>query len=549
MNPKIILTASEVEMCDFGQDPFIAFGAGFPTTFFFLHLVDEWLSHPGTVDGIRARLAPYGLRKVEAALLEYGFDEKEVAVVHPKELPKAVGDQTRVVGISSMDPLGYAFVSLTYSALVGGSDESWTAKYFRKLMNNKYIKKIPVKILGGAGAWQVDTDIARTRLGINTVIVGEGLKEVPSLFEKAVKGESIPKSVHTKQDPLVEVPTIRGASINGTVRITRGCGRGCHFCTPTMRKRDSVPLEQIIAEAKVQAAYGYDMITLVTDDFFLYKLDNPKFIPNHAALVELFTELTKIKEIRYIQPAHAALAPVIVGRKTFEEIADITYGYGRYGYRGKNWMAVEVGLESGSPRLMSEHMNGKSIPLDIMKWQEIVEEATGIMNDNGWLPLGTIIVGMPGENEDDVLKTLELIDRLRKYVIFFVPLLFTPLHECVLRNERRADLRKFSESQWEVFNRAWNHNIHTWREDWLGPLQNNIFINAFRKIGGAFAWWLYYRWGARKNIKKLLLSVTGWYDKKIDDYFKKVEVGKSLMERLAMKKSTSQQELEKLIST
>ena len=112
---KIVLTASATEMSDFYNNPFIAFVAGFGKGPVPLGFVRKTLYPPvdRKPDG-RAKFASYGLRKVEAMLLEAGFTEKEVAVVHPEDLEDFVGPETRVVGISSMDPTGMGYVSKTY---------------------------------------------------------------------------------------------------------------------------------------------------------------------------------------------------------------------------------------------------------------------------------------------------------------------------------------------------------------------------------------------------------------------------------------------------
>ncbi len=120
---KIVLTASATEMSDFDNNPFMAFLAGFalgpiPIGFARRTLYPPVDRHP---DG-RARYCPYGLRKVEAMLLENGFTENEVAVVHPDDLEDFVGPETRVIGISSMDPTGMGYVSKTYSNIIGGGE-------------------------------------------------------------------------------------------------------------------------------------------------------------------------------------------------------------------------------------------------------------------------------------------------------------------------------------------------------------------------------------------------------------------------------------------
>ena len=84
---KIVLTASATEMSDFFNNPFMAFTTGFglgpiPIGFARRTLYPPIERYP---DG-KARYAPYGLRKVEAILLQNGFAESDIAVVHPLDL-------------------------------------------------------------------------------------------------------------------------------------------------------------------------------------------------------------------------------------------------------------------------------------------------------------------------------------------------------------------------------------------------------------------------------------------------------------------------------
>lgn len=120
---RVVLTASATEMSDYYNNPFVAFVASFGKGPVPLWLLRKTLYPPVERDANgRAKQAPYGLRKVEALLLENGFNESDVAVVHPADLDAFVGPETRVVGISTMDPTGMAYVSKTYSSLAGGGN-------------------------------------------------------------------------------------------------------------------------------------------------------------------------------------------------------------------------------------------------------------------------------------------------------------------------------------------------------------------------------------------------------------------------------------------
>jgi radical SAM superfamily enzyme YgiQ (UPF0313 family) len=51
----------------------------------------------------------------------------------------------------------------------------------------------------------------------------------------------------------------------------------------------------------------------------------------------------------------------------------------------------------------------------------------GIMHDNMLAPACTLIVGLPDEQESDVMKTMELVDDLKDMRSLIVPLFFVPL--------------------------------------------------------------------------------------------------------------------------
>ena len=110
----IVLTASTIEMSDFNLNPFIAFSGGFPK---FLVRKKLYPPVPFNPDGT-AKFAPYGLRKVESLLIEE-FGEEKIVTVYPTNLHRFIGPETKIVGISTMDPLGIGFVSsLTMSHLI-----------------------------------------------------------------------------------------------------------------------------------------------------------------------------------------------------------------------------------------------------------------------------------------------------------------------------------------------------------------------------------------------------------------------------------------------
>jgi radical SAM superfamily enzyme YgiQ (UPF0313 family) len=482
---KIVLTASATEMSDFYNSPFIAFVAGFAKGPLPLWLVRKKLYPPveRNSDG-RAKYAPYGLRKVEALLLESGFDESEVAVVHPFDLDAFVGTNTKAVGISSMDPTGMGYVSKTYSSIVGGG-EPLNAIEFKALVQHQSIKNYrPKVIVGGFGAWQLERGKVAESYGVDCVVIGEGEETVAGIFRKAVDGKPVPRVIRAQSSSENEkIPSIKHAAIHGCIEISRGCGRNCQFCTPTMQKKRDVPVERVMEEVELTTREGGDHITLVTEDIFLYGSKGNRFIPNKEAVLKLVKSVASHPSVKAIQPSHMSLAPVAYAPNMVTELAEILLEYSWYSYDKKPIVTAETGVETGSVRLMRKYMAGKMLPFKPEQWNEIVNQSFGILNDNNWYPLATLIVGLPDEKEEDVIKTLELMDDLKDYRAFYVPLLFVPLENCFLMNKRGADVDSLTRARWEFIVHCWKYNFRIWRDTFLEQrFRNPLLYRLVRRM-------------------------------------------------------------------
>lgn len=480
---KIVLTASATEMSDFYNSPFIAFVAGFAKGPLPLWLLRRKLYPPVERDSDgRAKYAPYGLRKVEAVLLENGFSTSEVAVVHPSDLDTFVGPETKAVGISSMDPTGMGYVSKTYSSIVGGG-ESMNAIEFRAAVKHRSIRTYrPKVIVGGFGAWQLERKKMADRYGVDCVFIGQNEEAIAEIFKKAVNDEPLPRMMRVEKNAEnAEVPMIRHAAIHGCVEISKGCGRNCQFCTPTMQRKSDIPLERVMKEVELTIREGSEHVTLVTEDVFLYGAKNKQFIPNKEAVIKLIKSVAAHPGVKAIQPSHMSLAPVVHAPDMIEEMAEILIDYHWYVHEKKPIVTSETGVETGSVRLMRKYMAGKMLPFKPEQWKEIVSQAFGILNDNDWYPLATLIVGLPDENEQDVIETLELMDDLRDYQAFYVPLLFVPLENCLLMNKRGAEIDSLTKARWEFITRCWEYNTRIWRDTFLESRIHNPILNKLIK--------------------------------------------------------------------
>ncbi|OYT51885.1 radical SAM protein, partial [Candidatus Bathyarchaeota archaeon ex4484_135] len=130
---KIVLTSDRTLMSEYGGGIFMGFSACVPKG-----LVPDYVYFNFFCPSIKvgpngeAEVAPCGLRRIEAALLEYGFDRDEVIVAHPEYLDRVIGPETKAIGINETDPLGIGPATTTFTELFGG--EAYMAIKFREII-------------------------------------------------------------------------------------------------------------------------------------------------------------------------------------------------------------------------------------------------------------------------------------------------------------------------------------------------------------------------------------------------------------------------------
>jgi radical SAM superfamily enzyme YgiQ (UPF0313 family) len=452
---KIVLTADRTLFTNYGESA----AGGFivclpkriiPDFFFYRILCPPLHSKKG-----KAILAPYSLRRVEAYLLANGFDETEVVVAPPDELEMVIGPNTRVIGITTVDPMGYAPVSHTLCSLFGGG-EACTAIEFKKLLLlvsrilEKYERKAYI-IVGGPGVWQLrKEDVEAFR--IDTVFIGDISKPLIEVFMKAVEGERSPPIVYGEQCSLDEIPMIVNPARNGHVQVTSGCGRGCQFCTPTMKKWICYPKTFILKEVKVNVRGGLHHINFLTDDGLRYGARGLEI--NREAVLDLFKSTLAVEGVSSADMAHASFSTIVQAPDLVREISELC------GYTEKKpWMGPQIGLETGSPRLIEKYMIGKPKPFTPKEWPEIVIQASQTLNDNYWYPCTTLVMGLPDEKEEDILKTLELVDKLKNTKQWLFPLFFVAMGGSILEKEKTFTIEKMSEAHWDLLFSCWEHSI------------------------------------------------------------------------------------------
>ncbi len=374
----------------------------------------------------RAGLAPLGLRRIEAALRQGGFSAEEVIITPGELLAQVVGPATRIIAISSGDPLGRGMNSNTMTAVAGGM--GYPEAMFRRLL--RQVRQVKTRqapaahvLVGGAGAWQLVEDVpAGKALGIDHVMTGYVEGNVAEIFRALTRGETLPELIIGQGVPAAQIPRIVGPAIMGGVELSRGCGLGCAFCTIAELPMQHLPAETILADAATNIQAGAVNLSLLSEDFFRYGADGARVNPQ--ALISLLTQLRRLPGLRLLQIDHANVSSIArFSDAELQAVHELLVGENRHDY-----LWVNVGVETASGALLKA--NGcapKMGPAGADAWGELCAEQLRRLCRAGFFPLASLMVGLPGERDEDLRRTLEWVLDMRRERLAIFPMFLAPL--------------------------------------------------------------------------------------------------------------------------
>jgi len=459
---------------------------------------------PVNPDG-SAVFAPYSIRKLEAALLRR-FPRKDVAVAHEDYLQNFIKEDTEIIGVSTMDPLGIGPTTMSYYALFGGDMQAWVRKEWDNLIgkiNHAREGKKAKLIVGGPGVWEFT--ILRDEIDkykFDYIFQGESDDIVDLLFEQ-ISTDSIDNSLFhrgymsyddhfrkvVKKDELFlargitksayprleEIPAIVAPAMKGMTEIMRGCGVGCDFCEVTLRPLRYTPIETMVKEIEINQRAGIDNAWLHSDEAFGYKHGN-MFAPNEEALEELFSAAVGVKGIRTSNPTHGRISIPAGYPEMMEKLSKVLKAGPR------NWIGIQTGVETGSDELARKHMPNKTLPLKIGPdgtWQEIVWQGVFVETRNYWRPAFTIQVGQDGETVEDMWDTIAMVNRLsnsyagnRPFEFTVTPLVNVPLGRI---KSRSLNTELLTADQLAVYYASYRHLAKIASRDGFRDSHGNIF--------------------------------------------------------------------------
>ena len=259
-----------------------------------------------------------------------------------------------------------------------------------------YKRQNPNLILGLAGCMAQEENVVERVLKkyqhVDIVFGTHNIHKLPDYIQTAMFAKERVIEVYSKEGEIVEnLPKTRNHKYKAWVNIMFGCDEFCTYCIVpyTRGKERSRSKDEIIEEVKELVKDGYQEVTLLGQNVNAYGKDKKEDDYTFGDLLRDLND-TGISRIRFTT-SH----PHDLDRKTMEAMRDCEHVMPFF----------HLPVQSGSNRVlkkMNRHYTKESY---LEKLNELKETVPGISVTTD------IIVGFPGETEEDFLETLDLVEK------------------------------------------------------------------------------------------------------------------------------------------
>ena len=229
---------------------------------------------------------------------------------------------------------------------------------------------------------------------VDLVFGTHNLYKFPELLYNTIKSNKTVISVWESIGQIAEgMPIKRKEGIKSLVTAMYGCNNFCSYCiVPYVRGRErSRNVEDVVNEVKTLAQHDCKEVTILGQNVNSYGLDL-RDGSSFAKLLYTINDIKGIQRIRFMTSHPKDLSDELI--KAVKELDKVCEH-------------LHLPIQSGSTRILSE-MNRK------YSKENYLELVKNIRETIPQIALTTdIIVGFPGETEEDFDETIDLMERVR----------------------------------------------------------------------------------------------------------------------------------------
>ncbi|MEA2153657.1 MAG: tRNA-2-methylthio-N6-dimethylallyladenosine synthase [Solirubrobacteraceae bacterium] len=280
--------------------------------------------------------------------------------------------------------------------------ESADSRFIAHLGEAKRLKtEHPDRLVGVGGCWaQSVKEEVFERFPFVDVAFGPG--QVHKLAEFLTSDSLTAQGYFEFEGFTGHLPAHRARPFQGWMQISVGCNCACSYCiVPSTRGREvSRPMAELVAEARAMAADGVREVTLLGQNVNSYGRDLPALgdgaprrrRPTFATLLAEIDAIDGVDRIRYTSPHPKDMREDVV--RAHAELSSVCEH-------------IHLPLQSGSSRILKAMRRTYDRDRYMQRVAMIREHVPDVALTTD------IIVGFPGETEEDFEQTLQVADDVR----------------------------------------------------------------------------------------------------------------------------------------
>lgn len=225
---------------------------------------------------------------------------------------------------------------------------------------------------------------------LDLVLGPDAYRSLPALLTQEDQTEPLVAVRLDRDETYADISPVRAEGVRAWVTIMRGCDKFCTFCiVPYVRGRErSVPFTLLLAQVRELAEQGYKEVVYLGQTVNAYRDGDNDF----ADLLRKTAEIDGIQRIRFTSPHPSDMTErVIEAMATHDKVAPY----------------LHLPLQSASNRVLERMERGYTIE----QYADLVARLRAAVPT---LALSTdIIVGFPGEEEEDFRATYQFMEEIR----------------------------------------------------------------------------------------------------------------------------------------
>ncbi len=344
-----------------------------------------------------------------------------------------------------------------------------TAESDRKMrqMIHKIKRMNPSSTLVLAGCMpQAEPEVASKFESVNIIVGNTNKTSIPELVKRYMKNRQKVFNVL----PIKNIDEFEKTEVNynpqrlrAFLKIEDGCNRFCSYCIiPYARGQvRSKPLEDIKKDAYNLSKNGYQEIVLVGINLSSYGLDLNYDL---ADVVKTVSECEKIKRVRL-----SSLEPDLMTDNLIDKLANCS----------KLCPQFHLALQSGSNKIlksMRRRYNRKEFTYTAEKIRKKFPNATFTTD---------VMVGFPGETENDFNDTLDLIAKVGFLKVHVFPYSIRPgtiaakMENQIIKSIKAKRVRKVIEISGESAKLVFENFLGTWMEVLYETKDKNGYFEGY----------------------------------------------------------------------